>query len=124
MTSYELDIPLWRGKVPLTLNQRLHHMEQHRRKSTIRAEVGWRAKAARIGCHQHTTVRLHFATGDRRGRDEDNLIATQKPAVDGLVDAGVLPEDTPQHLTWYSPIIHTGPGTRRLWLEVITEEDT
>lgn len=124
MTSYELDITLLRGKAPLTLNQRLHRMEEWRRKGSVRSEIGWQAKAAKIGTHDHIIVRLHFATGDNRHRDEDNLIAIQKPAVDGLVDARVIPEDTPKHLTWHSPLIHTGPGKRRLWLEVTTEEDS
>ncbi|WP_162786781.1 hypothetical protein [Janibacter anophelis] len=32
---------------------------------------------------------------DRRRRDEDNLFATLKPLADGLVDAGVVADDTP-----------------------------
>jgi crossover junction endodeoxyribonuclease RusA len=118
VTSFELDIPLHRGNPPLTLNQRLNHYEKNRRTQTIRDAVGWRVKAAKIGSHQHVTVQLHYATGDNRGRDTDNLVATQKPAVDALVSAGVIPDDTPQHLTWWAPAIHNGPGKRRLWITV------
>lgn len=117
--TFEVDVPMRKGgKPPLTLNGRLHHMQRHQITKLVRAKVAGNARKAGIGQHEHVTVQLHYATGDNRPRDADNLIATQKPAVDGLRDAGVIPEDTPRHLTWYSPQIHNGPGKRRLWLEV------
>lgn len=120
----EIDIPLHKGKAPLTMNQGLHFREEARRKKTVREAVGWEAKALKLGRHNHISVQLHYATGDNRGRDEDNLVATQKPAVDGLVDAGLIPKDTPEHLTWWAPAIHNGPGKRRLWITIkITEEN-
>ncbi|WP_128683426.1 hypothetical protein [Actinomyces qiguomingii] len=35
---------------------------------------------------------------DRRRRDTHNLMPTVKPIVDGLVDAGLLPDDDTRHL--------------------------
>jgi hypothetical protein len=35
------------------------------------------------------------------------------------VSAGVISDDTPEHVTWWMPQIQTGRGTRRLWIEVI-----
>lgn len=123
MTDHEIDLPLHKGKPPLSLNQRLHWSEKGRRTKTLREAVGWAAKAANIGQHQHISAQLHYSTGDSRRRDADNLTATQKPCFDGLVDAKVIPDDTPDHLTWWAPAIHPGPGPRRLWLTVhITEE--
>lgn len=118
MTTFELGIDLVANRPPLTLNQRLNRYEHGRRVANLRFTTGWRAKAAKIGAHEHVTVRLHYATGCRRGCDADNLVATQKPAVDGLVDAKVIPDDDPAHLTWWAPQVHTGPGVRRMWLEV------
>lgn len=115
---HEIDVPLWKGKPPLTLNQRLHWQEKARRTKHVRDSVGWQAMAMRLGHHQHITVQLHYNTGDRRRRDADNLTATQKPCFDGLVDAKVIPDDTPEHLTWWSPAIHNGTGKRRLWLSI------
>lgn len=120
----EIELPLVQGKVPLTLNQRLHWREKARRNALVRDCVMVRAKAAKLGHHHHVTVRLHFAPGDARRRDQDNLVATLKPSLDGLVLANVIPDDTPDHVTWYSPMIHPGAGKRRLWLEVtVTVED-
>ncbi|WP_052373123.1 hypothetical protein [Amycolatopsis taiwanensis] len=68
-------------------------------------------------------MQLHYAPGGRRSvTDAPNLTATSKPAIDGLVDAGIVPNDTDQHVTEHMPVIHPGPGTRRLWLEVTPTE--
>jgi crossover junction endodeoxyribonuclease RusA len=117
--AYELNIALVANKPPLTLNQRLHFRERSRRTAAVRTEIAWRAKAAGVGRHDHVGVWLHFATGDRRSRDADNLVATLKACLDGLVTAGVISDDTPEHVTWWMPQIQAGPGVRRLWIEVI-----
>ena len=38
-------------------------------------------------------VEYEFHLPDRRRRDIDNLVAASKPALDGLVDAGILADD-------------------------------
>ena len=48
---------------------------------------------------------VEIAFPDRRRRDPHNYMATVKPIVDGLVDAGVLPDDDAKHLL--------GPDLRR-----------
>ena len=48
---------------------------------------------------------VEIAFPDRRRRDLHNYMATVKPIVDGLVDAGVLPDDDAEHLL--------GPDLRR-----------
>lgn len=116
MTVYEIELPLVHGNAPLTLNQRLHWAEKNRRTELVRDCVHW--QAAKLGAHDHATVHLHYATGDRRRRDQDNLVATLKPAIDGLVKAGLIVDDTPRHVTWVPPVIHAGPGDRRIWITV------
>jgi crossover junction endodeoxyribonuclease RusA len=120
VTDVEIDLPLWRGKAPLTLNQRLHWRDQRARARTIREAAAWRVKALRLGTLAHVSVQLHYATGDNRRRDSDNLVPTMKPAVDGLVDAGLVPDDDPAHVTTIMPAIHNGPGARRLWITIST----
>jgi crossover junction endodeoxyribonuclease RusA len=123
VTDHEIDLPLWKGKPPLTLNQRLHHQEKARRTKRIRESVGWQAMAMRLGHARHISVQLHYKTGDRRRRDSDNLVPSMKPAVDALVDAGLVPDDDPLHVTTIMPAIYNGAGPRRLWITVhITEE--
>ncbi len=114
----EIELPLVADGAPLSLNQHHHPIVRNRMVQDIRKAAGWGAKAAKLGRHHHISVRLHYRPGNKRRRDSDNLVATQKPAVDGLVDAGVIPDDTPEHLTWWSPQIHNEPGQRRLWLEI------
>jgi crossover junction endodeoxyribonuclease RusA len=115
---FEIELPLHRGKAPLTLNQRLNRFEQNRRTQKIRESVGWQARAKKLRPVHHISVGLHYATGDARRRDTDNLVPTLKAACDGLVDAGVVPDDVPQHMTKIMPTIHNGPGKRRLWITV------
>jgi crossover junction endodeoxyribonuclease RusA len=119
VSVYELELPLLRGKPPLTHNQRLHHMEKARRVAAVRKAAAWRAKEAGVpsGC-RHVIAQLHYATGDNRRRDAPNLTATSKPAIDGLVDARVVSDDHDGYVTEVMPRIHNGPGKRRLWLRV------
>lgn len=118
MAEHEIDVPLWKGKPPLTLNQRLHWREKAERTRVTRHAVGFRAVALHLPPTGHVSVQLHYATGDQRRRDTDNLVATLKPCVDGLVDAGLVPDDDPGHVTTIMPAIHNGPGPRRLWITI------
>lgn len=123
VTTFEIDLPLWKGKPPLTMNQRIHWRQRAERTRKIRDSVAWKAKAMLLGQHEHIAVQLHYATGDQRRRDADNLVPTMKPAVDGLVDAQLVPDDDPAHVTTVMPTIHNGPGTRRLWITITIAEN-
>ncbi len=109
---------------PLTLNQRWPSRQaKDSAVAEVRRSVGWVARAARIGRHDHVTVELHYRPGRAGIRDVDNLVATLKPACDGLVDAGLVVDDDPAHMTKLMPVIHsaiktTGTGERRLWLQI------
>jgi hypothetical protein len=80
--------------------------------------------AASIPQCRHLTVQLHYAPGDNQPRDADNLWPTLKAAADALAHNGrgigldLVPDDTPAHMTKVAPVIHPGPGPRRLWLTV------
>lgn len=119
---YELDVPLLRGKPPLTANQRLHWAQQHKRTKHVRHTVAWRAKSAAIPACAHITVRLHYHPADNRRRDASNLYPTSKAAIDGLRDAGVVPDDDGRYVTEINPIIEppVRGQPRRLWLTVET----
>ena len=122
MAEFEIDVPLWKGKPPLTLNQRLHWRDKAKRTLVTRDAVTWAVKALRLPTQPHISVQLHYATGDQRRRDQDNLVPTLKVCLDGCVRAGLLVDDTPEHVTWWAPEIHNGPGKRRLWITIHTHE--
>jgi crossover junction endodeoxyribonuclease RusA len=121
--KFELDVPmvvqLKTDTRPLTHNDRMHWRKRAPKVKTIRQVTAANATAAHIPLCQHITVTLHYAPGDKASvTDSPNLTATSKPAIDGLVDARVVPNDTDRYVTEVMPVIHLGPGTRRLWLEI------
>ena len=77
------------------------------------ARCGWRAKAAAVQQYRYdckidaldqvgslkwawgkpVPVTITFILKDKRRHDWDNLLASFKAGIDGLVDAGLLPDD-------------------------------
>jgi crossover junction endodeoxyribonuclease RusA len=120
---FDLDVPmvvqLKTSVRPLTQNDHIHWRRKAKLVKRIREATYWAAKAAKIPTATHLTVTLHFAPGDKPSvTDAPNLTATSKPAIDGLTDAGLVPNDTDRYVTERMPVIHPGPGPRRLWLTV------
>ena len=118
MRTWTLELPY--TKPPLSLNARPPHWRvRHRITRNVRAEVALLARAARIPALQRIAVELHYVPRDRRRRDPINLAPTAKVLEDGLVDAGVVPDDTPQYVEPTPAVIDppTG-GTGRLYLVV------
>lgn len=129
--SYELPLPYQRP--PLSLNDGLGGKRgRHAKAAKVRAlrdAVTVRGRQLDMRPAPHLHVVLHYVPRDRRARDADNLVATLKPCIDALTAAGatrgwaclsLVPDDTPEHLSWAPPTIHApdehGP---RLWLQVI-----
>ena len=103
----EFDAP---GKI-LSMNDRMHW----RPKAALTAS--WVDAACRAG-HQWArrrkwspvpcTVQLLGPVRDRRRRDPHNYFATVKPVIDGLVLAGVWPDDTPEWVRTIEPALVLG----------------
>lgn len=53
-------------------------------------------------------VAVTLPVPDRRRRDPHNYFATVKPIVDGLVDGGLWPDDTPEWVTTIEPALEPG----------------
>lgn len=94
---------------PLTENQRLHWRARARVVKDVRA--AGRLAFARMRGHRHVEVTLVWVVADRRRRDEDNITPTLKALCDGMVDAGVVPDDTPQFMAKNMPRIEYRPGS-------------
>ena len=121
-TSWVLALPY--DRPPLSLNDRGQTPGARAARSAvaarIKADTAHIARAARIGEQTAIHVRLHYQPKNRIRRDADNLVATLKPAIDGLVVAGIVPDDSPEYVDWSAPRIHEPNEQRepRLWLVV------
>lgn len=51
---------------------------------------------------EKATISLTFIAVDRRRRDLDNLLSSFKAGIDGLIDAGILRDDSAEHLAYGS----------------------
>ncbi|WP_406153171.1 hypothetical protein OG217_05600 [Streptomyces sp. NBC_01023] len=83
----------------LTSNQRLHHMAEHRLRKRLRQEAALTVRGQRLPSLERAAV--YYVLHPRpikRKRDPGNWSPTAKAYVDGLVDAGLLPDDNSAHL--------------------------
>ena len=119
--TWTLDLPLTK---PLSMNDRRHWRVKHKETSAVRAAATGAARDAGIPLLAAFTVELHYQPRDKRRRDPENLIATLKPFVDGLVDAGIAPDDCPPYYATTIPVVDppNGAGGRlyAVVIEVVT----
>jgi crossover junction endodeoxyribonuclease RusA len=92
-----IDIPP--GTVLLNLNGRLHWAKEARIKRNIKATVQQLAIIQRIPRLERAHVSGLLHVPDRRKRDPHNWALTYKEAVDGIVAAHVLRDDSSEYLT-------------------------
>ena len=86
------------GMELLNANQRPHWRVRSARTKRIREEAAWLARKAGIPTLARAHIVGEFRPPDRRRRDVANLYPSFKAAIDGLVDAAVLPDDDDTHL--------------------------
>nr|WP_315501281.1 hypothetical protein [Actinomyces oris] len=89
----------------LNLNDRTHWSRAASKRRTTRLLAEQTARVSRAPRLERARLVVEISFPDRRRRDPHNYMATVKPIVDGLVDAGVLPDDDAKHLL--------GPDLRR-----------
>lgn len=120
--SYRIDLP-WQ-RPPLNHNQRHTPWAKGRLVADVRAAVLTLAKAAKIPHQDFITVQLHYATGHHVRTDPSNWMATTKPAIDALVDAGIVDDDDTEHVHENTPEIHRPPEPGpRCWLTITTTQE-
>lgn len=101
---------------PLTLNGRYHHMAAAKLTRELRALAEDLALSVGLGQMKRPAVTLVWLVTTRHKRDADNLVPTVKALCDGLVDAGLAVDDTPELMHKAMPIIayakghHKAPG--------------
>jgi gp53 len=102
-------LPLTRSKL-LTANDKMHWAARSRLTKQLRQWgylLGREGEGvARLGL-RHARVEMEFAYPDRRRRDRSNLAPTVKAIMDGLIDAGLLPDDADRFLDGPHTVIAT-----------------
>src|SRR5690554_5471579 len=102
---------------PLTANQRMHWRQKAEITKTVRAVTA--LKAARIPALGKCRVTLTWVVTTKRRRDADNIVPTLKAMCDGLVDAGIVADDTPDLMEKVMPVIYyTTPGLACMTLRI------
>lgn len=91
--------------LPLSLNDRTHFRVKAQAVKEVRDMVIVLARAAKIPPCRKVRTTLIYVPRDRRRRDPLNLVATMKACEDGLVDAGVIPDDNPDYVESCMPLI-------------------
>jgi crossover junction endodeoxyribonuclease RusA len=99
-----LGLPFAPSDLP-NLNHRQHWSQRAQLTKSWRATTHLMCKAGKIPPLPRILVALYYLPAVQRRRDPDNLVAALKPAVDGLVDAGVVPDDTYEYVRRDMPII-------------------
>lgn len=105
---------------PLTKNvvRRMHHQREAKERKAIKTAVALLAR--NMQPREAAIVILHWRMADRRRRDGDGAAPTLAACIDGLVDAGVLPDDSWRHVPHSGITCHPPepglPGA--MWLAV------
>ena len=96
MADYRFTVPA--GLDLLSSNQRLHWAVRARRVKAIRQWASWEAVRQQVPKAERVSVSVWVHPGSRTRRiDPPNYADTVKALIDGVVDAGVLPDDTGKH---------------------------
>lgn len=80
----------------LTHNMRLHWAQKAERTRWLRQAA--RLQARHLPPLKEASIHVIIHSPTKRGGDIDGPAPTVKALIDGLVDAGVLPDDSPKHL--------------------------
>ena len=105
---------------PLTKNQvrRMHYRTEAKARKQIMHTVALLARETEK--REAAIVILHWRMADRRRRDGDGAAPTLAACIDGLVEAGVLPDDSWQYVRHSGVTCHPpepgSPGA--MWLSI------
>jgi crossover junction endodeoxyribonuclease RusA len=84
---------------PLSLNKTMHWAVRSKITRALRADTKYRARVLGIPPLRRVQAQLVWHVTDSRTRDTDNPVPTLKAMCDGLVDAGIVPDDKPEFMS-------------------------
>lgn len=101
-------------KPPLSLNYRMHRMQEAALTRQVRAATRLKAQSAAIPALGRCEVSLIWFVATKHRRDDENPVLTMKAMCDGLVDAGIVRDDTREYMVKHMPeIVYMGPGIKK-----------
>lgn len=104
-TVYVVTLPA--GTVLLNANDRLHWRTKGRITKALREAAADSARDAQIPPLDQVRITAVLHPHDKRRRDPHNWYPSYKAAIDGLVDAGVIPDDDAKHLLGVEVVLGT-----------------
>lgn len=90
-------------KPPLSLNYRMHRMQEAKIVKELRSEMHARARV--LPDMDRCEVTLTWFVKTRARRDDENPVPTLKALCDGIVDAEVVTDDTHEFMVKNMPVI-------------------
>lgn len=114
------------GRMPtFTANGRYHWTSRSTLTRQWREIACYETKLAKVPPLSHARIWLVYWPPDRRRRDPSNLMPAQKACVDGVVDAGIVKDDSPEFVEELMPLIMPAKdakaagkqGVYELWIE-------
>jgi crossover junction endodeoxyribonuclease RusA len=115
--TWEIRLP-W-DKPPASANDRDHWRVKARKVQNIRSVALLSTDDYDVRPCTRIAVELTYVPRDKRRRDPDNLVVPLfKALVDGIVDAGIVPDDTPEYVIRSMPQILPPDGDPRLILTI------
>jgi len=86
----------------LSPNKRLHHIPVYRAKRAAKEEMMWLVKEQGVPKEpmRKAKIDITFVASDKIRRDLDNLFSSMKAYIDGLVEVGLLWDDSADRVTY------------------------
>jgi crossover junction endodeoxyribonuclease RusA len=101
-------VALQPGLKLLSLNDRFHWRERHRRTQVLKEATWARVLEEKIPRMERVRIAVEYQPPDRRHRDADNPVASVKGCVDGIVAAKVIKDDeSPRYVSYVKCFIGT-----------------
>jgi Holliday junction resolvase RusA-like endonuclease len=94
--TFTVELPA--GMPLLNANRRIHWRVRHERTKAIREAAYLLTRQARVPALVRAHIVCEYRPPDRRRRDVHNLFGSAKAAIDGVVDAGVITDDSDAYL--------------------------
>ena len=106
----------------MTMNERLHWSVRARRARELRQTAAWIARSHRIPPLERVRVEVAITPLTNRRRDADNYVPVLKHIADGLVDAKVVPDDTPRFMEKMMPTLNPADQYETTRITVVVTE--